>query len=67
MNEDARLLIIVLNQIKERESILSERLVLGGAKDFPEYRELCGNIQGLLFAQSIIQDLVRKLEQIDND
>lgn len=67
MHEDARVLRIVLNQLKERESILSERLTGGGAKDFPEYREVCGSIQGLLYAQSIIQDLVRKLEQIDND
>jgi hypothetical protein len=39
----------------------------GGAKDFAEYRELCGAIRGLRTAQEEIKDLVRRLKENDDD
>lgn len=57
----------VLKQLKERGEIVSERVGTGGAKDYAEYRELCGQIQGLLYAQSVITDLVRKMESNEDD
>ena len=65
--DERKLLNHIVNELKDREGTLSERLASGGAKDYPEYRELCGHIQGLLFAQSYIADLVRKMEQSDDD
>jgi hypothetical protein len=57
----------VLKQLKERGEIVSERVGTGGAKDYAEYRDLCGQIQGLLFAQSVVIDLVRKMERYEDD
>ena len=37
----------------------------GGAKDFAEYRHVCGVIRGLTHAESIVKDLVQKLEKTD--
>ena len=37
----------------------------GNLKDFAEYKNLCGVIQGLSLAESIIKDLVQKLEHDD--
>jgi hypothetical protein len=38
----------------------------GNLKDFAEYKNLCGVIQGLSLAESIIKDLVQKLEHDDD-
>jgi hypothetical protein len=57
----------ITKQLRERSEIVSERLGTGGAKDYAEYRELCGQIQGLLYAQSVISDLVRKMESNEDD
>jgi hypothetical protein len=37
----------------------------GAAKDFAEYKHLCGVIQGLSLAQSIVKALADKLENFD--
>ena len=37
----------------------------GGAKTFDEYRHVCGVIRGLTYAESIVKDLVQRMESID--
>ena len=37
----------------------------GVSKDFAEYKNICGVIQGLSLAEMIIKDLVNKLERED--
>jgi hypothetical protein len=37
----------------------------GGAKDFAEYRHVCGIIRGLTYAESFVKDLAVKLEYSD--
>ena len=37
----------------------------GGAKDFAEYRHVCGVIRGLTHAEQLVKDLVQKLEYSD--
>jgi hypothetical protein len=34
----------------------------GGAKDFAEYRHVCGVIRGLTHADQLVRDLVQKME-----
>ena len=55
----------VLKEIEERRDVLAQTVVSGAAKDFDEYRNLCGEIRGLSFAHNQIIDLQRKLEQED--
>lgn len=59
----------VLNHLlKEiaKERVSREAACSGGnLKDFAEYKNLCGVIQGLSLSESIIKDLVQKLEHDD--
>jgi hypothetical protein len=54
-------------KLTEEVRVLQENLGGGGAKDFAEYQNLCGVIRGLLTAQREINDLLRKLKDLDND
>jgi len=51
--------------VKQRESYESA-VQRGNAKDYAEYKHLCGLIQGLTIAESILNDLVQKLEKSDD-
>lgn len=53
---------VVLKDIDERRDMLAKALMEGSAKDYSEYRSLCGEIRGLSIAYSFITDLVRKME-----
>jgi hypothetical protein len=57
----------LVKQLKEQERSLLESLGDGSAKDYASYREMCGHIRGLLFAQSIINDLEQRLEKFIDD
>lgn len=39
----------------------------GRSKDHAEYQHVCGVIRGLASAESIVRDLVQRLEQSDED
>lgn len=39
----------------------------GTAKDYAEYRALCGEIQGLSLALSEVQDLANREQELDDD
>lgn len=53
---------VVLKDIDERRDMLAKALMEGSAKDYSEYRSMCGEIRGLSVAHSFITDLVRKME-----
>jgi hypothetical protein len=57
----------LIKELKERESSLLESLGGGAAQDYAAYREVCGNIRGLLFAQTLISDLAKKMENFDDE
>ena len=56
---------VVLDEIAERRESIAQALISGAAKDYPEYRGMCGEIRGLSLAHSFITDLVRKIETDD--
>ena len=58
---------VVLKELSERRDALTQALTAGSAKDFAEYRQMCGEIRGLSVAHSIITDLVRQMEYSDNE
>lgn len=62
-----RVLSHLLSKITERMDQLTESLADGNAKDFAEYRYLCGTIRGLGHAQSEIKDLVRRIREINDE
>lgn len=65
MGNEEKILQHLLKELKERATFLSGSICDGAAKDYADYKYLCGQIQGLEFAQITITDLVRKLEKFD--
>jgi hypothetical protein len=58
---------VLIGQLKERERNLLDSLGDGVAKDYANYRELCGHIRGLAEAQLLISDLAKKLENDEDE
>ena len=56
---------VVLKELEERRDSLAQALISGAAKDYSEYRSLCGEIRGLSHAHAYVTDLVRRLETDD--
>lgn len=56
---------VVIKELEERRDDIAQALISGAAKDFPEYKSMCGEIRGLSVAHSFITDLVRRLENDD--
>ncbi len=54
---------VILREIEEKHKSLSDALASGAAKDFAEYKFMCGEIRGLSFAHAYVTDLVRRMEQ----
>lgn len=53
---------------KEIEQLRTDQVVFiasGRANDFADYRHVCGVIRGLTHAETIVKDLVQKLEKDD--
>jgi hypothetical protein len=63
MNE--KILSHLLAEFQEEIDGNANALRQGAAKDFAEYKHLCGVIQGLSLAQSIVKALADKLENFD--
>lgn len=55
----------VQNELAQRRKALEDVLVEGRAEDYAVYKGLAGEIRGLSFAEMLINDLVRKLENDD--
>jgi hypothetical protein len=61
-----RTLEILLKDCKDKRTQLAEHISNGAAKDYAEYRALCGEVRGLLIAESYINDLAKNLEKLDD-
>ena len=57
----------LLEKIQERIFNLNDSLSNGSAKDYAEYRELCGVIRGLRSAQMEVQDLASRLKENEDE
>lgn len=54
--------------VKEIGKLKQEReayVAAGRCESLEEYRRVCGVVQGLNYAENIIQDLVQKMEKAD--
>jgi len=58
---------VVLKDIEERRESIARALIDGAARDYSEYRSMCGEVRGLSVAHSFVTDLVRKMEQDDDE
>lgn len=64
MNAD-KLLSYVVTEIQKLRQDQAVFLNGGGAKDFAEYRHVCGVIRGLTHAETIVRDLAQRMEYSD--
>lgn len=58
---------LIIKDIEERREYIAKAMIEGSAKDYSEYRSMCGEIRGLSIAHQTITDLVRKMEQNDDE
>jgi hypothetical protein len=58
---------LLQRKLEERKKLVVESVGNGAAKDYAEYRDLCGVIRGLTTAQQEIEDLVRKFKDNDDE
>lgn len=63
MNETTRALALVQKEIQKLADENVAFLAASRADSFDEYKKICGVIRGLGLADSIINDLVQKLER----
>jgi len=57
-------LLVEFDKLRAEQSVF---LNSGRAADYAEYRHLCGVIRGLTHAESIVKDLVQRMERSDDD
>jgi len=62
----SRVLEHLLTRFKEERATREQALTSGSPKDYAAYQNICGFIQGLDRADSIVKDLVRKMEKEDD-
>jgi len=55
----------LLREIDKLKEAQNTHLSGGGAKTFDEYRHVCGVIRGLTHAETIVKDLVQRMDQSD--
>lgn len=58
---------VLQKDIDDQINMISESLAAGHAKDYAEYREMCGRIRGLRYAQQANDALARRLREGDDD
>jgi hypothetical protein len=58
---------VITEEIEARKDAIAKALVSGGAKDFAEYKAMCGEIRGLTHAYIYINDLVHRMENGSDD
>ena len=57
---------VLIEEIEERRDALTQALISGAAKDYAEYKHICGEIRGLTFAHAQSTDLARRIENDDD-
>ena len=57
----------LISKFDERREELQDFIGQGALKDYSEYQNLCGVIQGLEFAKQCISDLAKRMETEDDE
>ena len=58
---------VLKDKLQEQVGSCEESLVAGSAKDYAQYREICGVIRGLTSAMREVEDLSRNYMDDDDD
>jgi hypothetical protein len=63
MNEENTVLGLLYKQFEEDKESLNLALIQGQARDYAEYRYMCGKLTGLSTAQAIVNEMVDRLRK----
>jgi len=58
---------LIKDKINEKQAFLAKAVSEGNAKDYTEYRAMCGEIRGLSIAEGFILDLADQMERHDDE
>jgi hypothetical protein len=56
---------VLVHQYRDKRMQIVDAVSNGAAKDYAEYRAMCGESRGLLIAENYTQDLIKNLETSD--
>ena len=65
--DNHRVLAHIAREIDKLRGEQASFLSTGRAGDYPEYRHICGIIRGLSHAESILNDLVQRMEKAEDE
>jgi hypothetical protein len=57
---------LVLKKVTEEVDMLTSSLATGRAKDYSDYRYICGKIHGLHAAEGFIAAIIENMEKSDD-
>jgi hypothetical protein len=63
---DYKLLALIVKEIQKLKQEREAYTAAGRCDTIEEYRRICGVVQGLNYAENIIEDLVQKMEKSDD-
>ena len=58
---------VILNELRARRTQLSEAAASGAAKNYEDYRYMCGEIRGLTNVEMYLLDLAKNMEHFDDE
>ena len=58
---------VIKDKINEKQAQLAHAVSEGTAKDYTEYRAMCGEIRGLSIAEGFILDLADQMERHEDE
>jgi len=58
---------VLMRDIEEKRETIARAIVDGAARDYAEYKSMCGEIRGLSIAHAFTNDLVRRMEQDEDE
>lgn len=56
----------ILHEIRTRQAQLTDGLANSAARNFEEYKFICGEIRGLTAVETYLIDLAKNMEQFDD-
>ena len=58
---------VILGELRARRTQLSEAAASGAAKNYEDYRYMCGEIRGLNNVEMYLLDLAKNMEHFDDE
>ncbi len=64
---DDSTLVLLRRQLEDQKQTLSQAMADGAARDYAEYKFLCGKLLGLSTAQYLVDEFIDRMRRQDED